>query len=268
MKSISSIAARGSWLANCLASWLAKWNPGRPVIALMWGFLPALATQLHSGAVTPTGSNTLTEQSGSLLGSFTPPGPAINTTGGSGQLIRPEIGGATVGLVRLHVGSNGRLLSLDRICQKESVSWMKRLLSGGQHLNVICRRVYESSIKESFRKSSLLETTHYLCGLVCFKSLHAVLNNKTGNIVCFSLGKKKSKQHTKTNNELSIVFNSLLVSVIDLYYLQTVSLGTLVSLNSIQHTPFSCHKHSPVHQVILRNAQFSSILVRNGFSLF
>lgn len=107
MKSISSIAARGSWLANCLASWLAKWNPGRPVIALMWGFLPALATQLHSRAVTPTGSNTLTEQSVSLSGSFTPPGPAINTTGGSGQLIRPEIGGATVGLARLHVGSNG-----------------------------------------------------------------------------------------------------------------------------------------------------------------
>ena len=100
-----------------------------------------------------------------------------------------------------------------------------------------------------------------------------VLNNKPGNIVCSLWAKKKSKQHTthtthKTNNELTIVFNSLLLSVIDLYYQQTVSLGTPVSLNSIHRTPFSCHKHSPVHQMILWNAQFSPILVRIGFCLF
>lgn len=47
----------------------------------MWAFLPATATRLHSGAVTPTGSHTLAEQSGPLSGSFATPEAAINTSG-------------------------------------------------------------------------------------------------------------------------------------------------------------------------------------------
>lgn len=66
------------WLE--LAGWLSE------TLACLWSlwcgdFFRRWPLGSIPGAVTPTGSNTLTEQSGSLSGGFTPPEPAINTTG-------------------------------------------------------------------------------------------------------------------------------------------------------------------------------------------